>query len=332
MVMPSFGIEPKTAIGRRAIFGAGVLLPFVTRPLRAETWPSKPVRIMVPFAAGSPLDLPARAIAEQLSDVLSRPVIVENRGGAGGAVGTQAVIAANDPHFMMLTTGAVAIHPALVRNPIFDPFLDLKPITLVLDSSLVLVVRQESPFLDLASLLRHARSNPGRVSYGTSGVGATTHLATALFAHRASIELLHVPFRGTSPATAALLGGDIDMMITSTNEGMQHISGGRVRALGVTSTAPLPMLPGVAPISSLVPGYEASIWYAMLGPRSMPDAVVDRLVTGMAPLRHGSQLQQRLAAIGATLRLDGPAPLTERLRQEVPQWRELGQASGLVLD
>jgi tripartite-type tricarboxylate transporter receptor subunit TctC len=144
--------------------------------------------------------------------------------------------------------------------------------------------------------------------------------------------LLHVPFRGSSPATAALLAGDIDMMITSTNEGMQHISGGRVRALGVTSTAPLPMLPGVPPIAGLVPGYEASIWYAMLGPRAMPDALVERLVTGMAPLRQGSQLQERLAAIGATLRLDGPGPLAERLRQEVPQWRELGHASGLVLD
>jgi tripartite-type tricarboxylate transporter receptor subunit TctC len=116
-------------------------LAFAVRAAHADTWPSRPVRIMVPFAAGSPLDLPARAIAEQLTEALGRPVIVENRGGAGGAVGTQAVVAANDPHFMMLTTGAVAIHPALVRNPIFDPFQDLKPITLVLGSSLVLVVR-----------------------------------------------------------------------------------------------------------------------------------------------------------------------------------------------
>lgn len=320
------------AIGRRAVLAGGIASAFAVGAARAETWPSRPVRIMVPFAAGSPLDLPARSIAEQLTEALGRPVIVENRGGAGGAVGTQAVVAANDPHFMMLTTGAVAIHPALVRNPIFDPFQDLKPITLVLDSSLVLVVRQESPFADLAALLNFAKSNPGRVSYGTSGVGATTHLASALFAHRAGIELLHVPFRGSSPATAALLSGDIDMMITSTNEGMQHISGGRVRALGVTSTVPLPMLPGVPPIAGLVPGYEASIWYAMLGPRAMSDAVVERLIAGMAPLRQGSQLQERLAAIGATLRLDGPGPLAERLRQEVPQWRELGQASGLVLD
>jgi tripartite-type tricarboxylate transporter receptor subunit TctC len=321
-----------TAVSRRAVLAGGISSAFAVRAAHADTWPSRPVRIMVPFAAGSPLDLPARAIAEQLTEALGRPVIVENRGGAGGAVGTQAVVAANDPHFMMLTTGAVAIHPALVRNPIFDPFQDLKPITLVLDSSLVLVVRQESPFTDLAALLSYAKSNPGRVSYGTSGVGATTHLASALFAHRAGIELLHVPFRGTSPATAALLSGDIDIMITSTNEGMQHISGGRVRALGVTSTAPLPMLPGVPPIAGLVPGYEASIWYAMLGPRTMSDAVVERLIAGMAPLRRGSQLQERLAAIGATLRLDGPGPLAERLRQEVPQWRELGQASGLVLD
>ncbi|MCA3279671.1 MAG: tripartite tricarboxylate transporter substrate binding protein [Roseomonas sp.] len=322
------------AASRRAVLVGGFASAFAMRAAHAEAWPSRPVRIMVPFAAGSPLDLPARAIADQLTEAVGRPVIVENRGGAGGAVGTQAVVAANDPHFMMLTTGAVAIHPALVRNPIFDPFQDLKPITLVLDSSLVLVlvVRQESPFSDLAALLSFAKTNPGRVSYGTSGVGATTHLASALFAHRAGIELLHVPFRGSSPATAALLAGDIDMMITSTNEGMQHISGGRVRALGVTSTAPLPMLPGVPPVVSLVPGYEASIWYAMLGPRAMPDAVVDRLITGMAPLRRGSQLQERLAAIGATLRLDGPGPLAERLRQEVPQWRELGQASGLVLD
>ncbi len=261
-------------VGRSAVLAGGIASAFAVSAAHADTWPSRPVRIMVPFAAGSPLDLPARAIADQLTEALGRPVIVENRGGAGGVVGTQAVAAANYPHLMMLTTGAVAIHPALVRNPIFGPFQDLKPITLVLDSSLVLVVRQESPFTDLAALLSFAKTNPGRVSYGTSGVGATTHLASALFAHRAGIELLHVPFRGSSPATAALLAGDIDMMITSTNEGMQHISGGRVRALGVTSTAQLPMLPGVPPIAGLVPGYEASIWYAVLGPRATPDAVV----------------------------------------------------------
>ncbi|MEN9499748.1 MAG: hypothetical protein RIS83_1567 [Pseudomonadota bacterium] len=330
--MASHNIADTSTLRRRGFLAVGLASAVTIPPVYAETWPSRPVRIMVPFAAGSPLDLPARAIAEQLTEGLGRPVIVENRGGAGGAVGTQAIIAANDPHFMMLTTGAVAIHPALVRNPIFDPFQDLKPITLVQEASLVLVVRQNSPFTSLTALLAHAKTNPGRISYGTSGVGATTHLASALFAFRAGIDLLHVPFRGSSPATAALLAGDIDIMVTSTNEGMQHITGGRVRALGVTSSAPLPTLPGVPPISTQVPGYEASIWYAMLGPRSMSDAIVDRLINGMAPLRRGSLLQERLAAIGATLRLDGPAPLAERLRQEVGQWRELRNASGLVLD
>ena len=298
-------------------------------PINPPTWPNRTMRIVVPFGAGGPVEVPARLIAEAIAPTLGQTILVENRPGAGGALGVQAVVQANDPHTLLLTTGSVAIIPALMANPGFDPLRDLVPITMVNESAMVVLVRPDNPNRDLATLVARARENPGAITYGSSGVGATTHLGGALLAVRAGIDLLHVPYRGAGQSVAALYAGDIDLLVTGTIEALPHVRDGRLKAIGVTTAGRLPSLPDVPAIGEQVPGYAMSIWYAMFGPRSTPPAVVDRMMAALAPLKLGSTLARRMEENGAQLLLDGPGPLAARLREEVPQWRQVAQRAGL---
>jgi len=314
---------------RRGLIAGGLALPATLARAQGGSWPQRPVRFLVPFAPGGPVEVPARFIAEQIAPELGQPVIVEARPGAGGAIGIQAVVQANDPHLLLVTTSAVAILPALKRDPGFDPLSDLVPISLISDAPMVLLSRPDGPVRDLADLLARARAKPGGVSYASSGTGSTTHLGGALFCARAGIELLHVPYRGAAQAVNALYAGDTDLMVTGMGEGFQHLRDGRLRAICVTAPRRIAVLPEVPAAAEQVPGYAMSIWYAMLGPRATPPEVVRRLAAAMAPLREGSLLAQRFATSGIELMLDGPAPLAARLAAEVPQWKEVVQAAGI---
>ena len=267
-------------------------------------------RIVVPFAPGGPVEVPARFIAERLAPELGQPVIVEARPGAGGALGSQYVAQTNDPHTLLVTTSAVAVLPAMMATPGFDP-------------------RPDNPWRDLPGLLAAARARPGAISYGSSGAGSTTHLGGALLAFEAKVDLLHVPYRGAAQAATALYAGDTDLLVTGMGEAIPHLREGRLVAICVTAATRSPALPQVMAASEAVPGYAMSIWYAMFGPRALPDAAVARLNALIAPLRHGTPLATRMQESGISLLLDGPAPLAERLAREVPQWQALAKQTGL---
>ncbi|MBU8537543.1 Bug family tripartite tricarboxylate transporter substrate binding protein [Falsiroseomonas tokyonensis] len=318
---------------RDSLAGLGLAtlgLPFLTRPARAQAaWPSRPVRFIVPFAAGGPVEVPARFIADSLGHTLGQPVVVETRPGAGGALGVQAVVQANDPHTLLFTTSSVAIVPALMSNPGYDPFRDLVPITMVSEAPMVLLAKPDHPIKDLADLIARAKARPGAISYASSGVGATTHLGGALLGVRAGIDLLHVPYRGAGQAINALYAGDTDLLVIGTIEALIHVRDGRLKAIAVTSGTRSPALPDTPAIAEAVPGYDMSIWYAMFGPRNTPPEVVDRLAREVAPLARGTPLATRMEESGAQLLLDGPTRLADRLRKEVPQWREVVQRAGI---
>lgn len=324
------------AIGRRAWAILAVLLaPEALLPRRValgQSWPAGPVRFIVPFAPGGPVEVPARFLAEYLHPPLGQPVIVETRPGAGGAIGTRHVVQTNDPHVLLFTTSAVAIAAAVMRSPGYDPLADLVPITTVTEAPLLFLARADSPIRDLPDLLARARGAPGRITYATSGVGSTTHLAGALFAQRAGVELLHVPYRGVGQAVSALLAGDTDLMVVGTIEGLQQIRGGRARAIAVTTARRMALLPEVPAVAEAVPGYDMSIWYGLFGPPATPPGVVQRLAALMAPVARGSVLARRMEESGATLLLDGPAPLAARMQREVPMWREVAQAAGITAE
>ncbi|NKE45719.1 tripartite tricarboxylate transporter substrate binding protein [Roseomonas frigidaquae] len=320
---------------RHALAGLGLAplalaAPALVRPALAQpAWPNRPVRFIVPFAAGGPVEVPARFIADALGGKLGQPVVVETKPGAGGSLGVQAVVQANDPHTLLFTTSSVAILPAMMANPGYDPFRDLVPITMVSEAPMVLLAKPDHPIKDLADLLARAKARPGAISYGTSGVGSTTHLGGALLGVRAGIDLLHVPYRGAGQAVNALYAGDTDLLVTGTIEALTHVRDGRLKAIAVTSGERASSLPDVPAIGEAVPGYAMTIWYAMFGPRNMPEEVVQRLAREVAPLSRGNLLATRMEESGAKLLLDGPARLTERLRLEVPQWREVVARAGI---
>ncbi len=323
-------------INRRALMGAAATLlplPAVSQPAPSQAnWPSKPVRFIIPFAPGGPVEIPARFIAEHLQRRLGQPFIVETRPGAGGLLGTRAVMATPDAHNFLFTTSAITILPAVMRDPGYDPIADFMPVSIVLDAPMGVLVRPDSPIRDLADLVARAKARPGSISFATAGNGATTHMGGELFKARAGIDLLHVPYRGAGQSVTALYAGDTDLLIVGLLETMSHVREGRLRAIAVTSPQRSPVLPDVPSLAEAAPGYGVTIWYAMFAPKGTPQAVVDTLAAEMAPLAQGSSLAQRLEAAGAQLVLSGPGPLGERMRVEVPMWKTIAESANIRLD
>ena len=325
---------PASLVLRRRTLIAAASLAAAIRPAQAQAqaWPTRNVRFIVPFAPGGPVEVPARFLAERLGRSLGQTVLVETRPGAGGALGIRAVLQAGDGHSLLFTTSSVAILPALKRDPGYDPFTDLIPVTLISEAPMALLAKPDWPVRDLAELIARAKAEPGKFSFASSGAGSTTHLAGELLKVRAGIDLLHVPYRGVGQAVNALYAGDTDLLVTGLIEAIPHVREGRLRAIAVTSGQRSPALPDVPAIAESVPGYDMAIWYALLAPKGTPPEVVELLARELAPHRTGNALAERMEASGVTLMLDGPAPLAERMRKEVPQWKEVVASSGITPD
>jgi len=315
-------------LGRRAVLGLGFGLA-APHARAQEAWPSRPARIIVPFAPGGTTDIPARIIADHLARRLGKPFVVENRSGAGGALGIRAVAQATDQHTLLHSTSAVAVLPALQRDPGFDPMVDLVPVTMTAASPILLVVRADSPFRDLSAYLARARAEPGKVSFSSSGIGTTVHLAGEVLRARAAIDLLHVPYRGSAPSATALLGGEVDSAFLSPIEVLPHMRAGRVRALANCAPTRV-LLPDVPAIGEVVPTYDGvQLWFGLFGPRDLPPEAVATLMRELEPLRDRSVLSERMSEVGAQTLLDGPAALAARLRAEVPLWTSIAEKAGI---
>jgi tripartite-type tricarboxylate transporter receptor subunit TctC len=208
---------------RRTLLGAAASLPLLRPGLaaaQAPAWPNRTSRFLIPFAPGGPVEVPARFIAEHLTRRLGQPFIVETRPGAGGLLGLRQVLASTDGHTFLFTTSAVSILPAVMRDPGYDPFTDLMPVSIISEAPMGVLVRPDSPIRDLADLVARAKARPGSISFGTAGNGATTHMAGELFKARAGIDLLHVPYRGAGQSVTALYAGDTDLLIVGLIETM----------------------------------------------------------------------------------------------------------------
>jgi tripartite-type tricarboxylate transporter receptor subunit TctC len=300
-------------------------------PARAQNaWPAHTARFIVPFAAGGAIDIPARLIADRLGRDLSASFIVENRTGAGGAIGAQAVVQwPPDGSGFLFTSSSVASLPALRANLGFDPLRDLQPLSLVCDVPTAMLVAAKSRFASVPQVIAEARANPGKLTYGSGGVGSSNHLAGASFASTAGIDLLHVPYRGASQVLNAIYAGQIDMMFAPTLEALGYVQQRAVRALGVATAQRIAALPDVPAIIEFVPGYTVSNWFAMFAPARLPDDLRTRFVAALAALRDWPDLQARLAAGAAVLRLDGPDPLAKRLAEDTAHWAVLIKKLGI---
>jgi tripartite-type tricarboxylate transporter receptor subunit TctC len=321
--------RPRLALRRRDLIAAGLgLIP--ASVTAQERWPSRTTRIIVPFAPGGTADIPARMIADQLSRRFGKSFVVENRSGAGGALGIRAVAQATDGHTLLHSTSAVAILPALQREAGFDPLTDLTPITMTNAAPILLLVRSDSPFGDLRGFLARARAEPGKVSYGSSGIGTTVHLAGELLRARAHLDLLHVPYRGSAPSAMALISGETDAAFLSPVEAIPHLRAGRLRVLANAARQRSSFAPDAPAISEEVPSYDGvDLWFGLFGPRDLPPDIVAQLMAELAPLQRNSTLAERMAELGAETLLDGPEALTMRMRAEVPLWKSIVEQAGI---
>ncbi len=301
----------------------------------SAAYPERPVRLVVPFPPGGGTDATARLIANALSGELKQQVVVENKAGAAGAIGAQAVVdAAPDGYTLFFaTTGTLAINQHLYAGQRYDPLTDFTPVAMVASFPNVLVVHPAVAAGSVAELIALARTKPGGLTYGSSGAGSSSHLAAVLLEQMAGVRFTHVPYKGSAPMTVDLLGGRIDFIIDNITTNAQHAKQGKVRALGVTGTRPSPLLPGVPTIAEAgVPGYDVTIWYAIAGPARMPADVVSRLSDGLRKVMATQAIRDSLGALGTDPWILGPTELGQVIRAQSAKWGETVKRSGAKVE
>jgi tripartite-type tricarboxylate transporter receptor subunit TctC len=300
----------------------------------AQSWPVKPVRLVVPLSAGGFADVPARLLAPRLSTQLGRQVYVENRPGAGGTLGTDHVAKAEpDGHTLLFTATPHVISPWLYKNLAYDALKSFAPVARVASGPYALVVHPQLEVTSVAGLIAAARAQPGEIDYASSGNGSAQHLVTAMFASLAGIRLNHVPYKGSGPAMQDLVSGQVKISFAGVPNVLTHVRSGRLRILAVTTFERWPELPLVPTVAEAgVPGYEASLWVALLAPAATPADIVQRLHTEIGVALEDAQLAQGLRAAGITPALMGPQELGAFLRAEHDKWGRVVRDTGATIN
>ncbi|WP_441622211.1 MULTISPECIES: tripartite tricarboxylate transporter substrate binding protein [unclassified Cupriavidus] len=294
-----------------------------------QDFPTQPLRLVVPYAAGGPTDAFARVLAEHWGQKLGKPMVVENRTGAGTVVGTDYVAKARpDGYTVLLTTVAHAVNDSIVPHLPYRTTRDFTPVGLAARAPLVLLVTQAFPARNLAEFVAYVKQHPGMVNYGSAGNGSAPHLASVLLDQMAGLQTTHVPYRGTGPAMTDLIGGQIGYMIDSAPTGLAQAKAGTVRLIATTMKARLPQTPGVPAVAEAVPGYEAYTWNGAFVPAGTPPARVEQLNRALRAALADPQLRQRAYEMGLLLEADpSPQALAGHLETELAKWRKVAQAA-----
>jgi tripartite-type tricarboxylate transporter receptor subunit TctC len=319
---------------RRALLALAATLALAGTAWAQADWPSKPVRIVVPFAPGGTTDLTARIVAEQLGQTFKQNFIVENKAGAGGNVGANEVAkAAPDGYtFLMGTPGTQAINQFLYPKMPYDTAKDLVPVSFVVRVPNVLMVNPQLPAKDLKQLIALLKAQPGKLSYGTPGNGSTGHLSTELFKTQAGVFVTHIPYRGSGPMLQDLMAGQVQMSIDNMPSALPLIQSGKLVALAVTSARPVPQLPGVPAIASVLPGYEAEAWFVLVAPAGTPQPIIDKLSAEVDRILKKPEVAERFAKLGATPVGGTPKQLGDFIAAETRKWQQVVNASGAKVD
>ena len=300
----------------------------------AQEFPSRPITIVVPFPPGGGTDIFARAIGHKLSSAFAKPVVVENRTGATGNIGAEAVARSTaDGHTLLYTSASIALSSLTYSKPGFEPQRDLAPVSMTVSIPYVLVVHPSVPARQMSDLIELARARPGALNFASGGPGSSLHLAMELLKRMAQIDLHHVPYRGAAPAQTALLGGEVDTAFLVPSLVQGHVKKGSLRALAVSSTARSPMFPEVPTLHEAgISGYEALQWHGFFVPAKTPAPVVDRLYREIVTALAAPEMATRLAAEGASVVGSTPAQFADFLRTEVGKWSEVIRLSGVKFD
>ena len=300
-------------------------------PARAQTWPQRPVTIVVPFSAGGTTDMFARMLAQGLQQKYGTPFVVDNRPGAGGNVGAAAVArAAKDGNTLLVgTVSTHAINPFIYKNVTFDADKDFQPVSLIARLPNMLVVSQKLPARTVAELIDHLKKNEGKLSYGSSGGGTSTHLAAELFQLKTGTKMVHVPYRSSGDVMNALVGGHIDLAFDNITLAWPQVKAGTMRALAVTSPQPSPTAPEVPPVAATLPGFNATSWHGVFAPAQTPRPIVDALAVEVKRIFEAPERQKSLLEVGAVAAPMTPEEFGAFIAGERRKWQEVVQAAGV---
>jgi tripartite-type tricarboxylate transporter receptor subunit TctC len=308
---------------------SGAIMPSQSRIALAQAYPTRPVRLIVGFAAGGPNDIIARIIAQWLSDRLGAQFLVENRTGAGGNIGAEAVVRAAPDGYTFLVVGASnAVNPSLYPKLNFDPVRDLAPVAGIMASPNVLEVHPSVPAKTIPEFIAYAKVNPGKITMASAGIGSNQHMSGELFKLLAGVDLVHVPYRGAGPALVDLIGGQVQMMIDSVPSSIEYIRAGQLRPLGVSSSVRLDILPGIPALAEFVPGYEAAGLTGLYAPKNTPFEIIDTVNREINAGLEDPAMKARLADLGGVLLPGSPVDFGRFFEQEIDKWRRVVKISG----
>ena len=314
-----------------ALFALGLGLPAT---LLAQTWPAKPVKIVVPFAPGGPADVYARAVGEKLQAALGQSFVVENRPGAGAVIGTDLVAKSPaDGYTLLMMSNTHTVNESLLRDKPYQLLRDLVPVAPVNYSDLVMVVHPSVPAESLKDFLALARSRPGRLNYASSGPGTPYHMAGELFKAMAGVDIVHVPYKGSSGARTDILGGQVQMMFDAITTMAPNVRAGKLKALGTSGRSRSTVLPEVPTVSEAgVPGYEAVIWLGVMAPAGTPKAIVDRLTAEITRAANAPEMRDSWAKQGAAAMSMSPEEFARFMREDLEKWSRVVRISGAKAD
>ena len=310
-------------------------LAFSVAAAHAQQFPSKPVRIINPFAPGGATDIIARQMAQKLTEAWGQAVVVENRAGASGAIGVETVAKSPPDGYTLLiaTQTTQAANPALYAKLPYDAAKDFAPLTLAGSTPLALMVRLSLPVSSVKEFIAYAKKNPAKLVYASGGNGTSQHLTAELMKSMSSTYMLHIPYRGAGPAMTDLLGGQVDFMFDNLPTALPHIKAGKLRGLAVTSASRSPLAPELPTMAeSGLLGFELSTWFAFFAPAGTPRAIVDKISGDMRRVLAQPDMQQRLAAIGVDIRASTPDELATFQRAELAKWAKIVKDSGAKVD
>jgi tripartite-type tricarboxylate transporter receptor subunit TctC len=311
--------------GLSALICAAAVLAVAPAPGSAQKYPEKPVRLVLPFAPGGGTDVLARSFSIPLSEALGQSVVIENRGGAGGTLGTEVVArAAPDGYTLLFTSASHTFNPSLYSKLAYDSIRDFTTITLAALVPHLLVVHPSLPVKNAKELIALARSRPGEILYGSGGTGSSVHLAGALFVTMAKINMVHVPYKGGGPAMIGLMAGETSVLFPTMQSAMGHVKAGRLRAIGISTAKRSPAVPEIPSIAeSGLPGYDATGWYGLLAPAGTPQPIVERLHAVTVKVLTEPRMRDRLASEGAVAVGNTPAEFDRFIRDETAKWAKI---------
>ena len=319
-------------IATAAAFAALVAAPFAGAQ---ATYPTKPIRIVVPFPAGGTTDILARAAAQRLSETLGQPAVVDNRPGAGGNIGAELVAKAPpDGHTLLMgTVGTHAINASLYSKMPYDHVRDFAPIILVAGVPNVLVVHPSVPVGSVKELIAYAKANPGKLNFASSGSGTSIHLAGELFKTMAGVQMAHVPYKGSAPAVTDLLGGQVQLMFDNLPSALPHIKAGKLKALAVTSATRAAALPDVPTVAeSGLAGFDATSWFGLLAPAGTPQPIIARLNSEVAKWLATAEAKEKMAGLGANTAGHSTDEFVRHIAAETTKWAKVVKESGAKVD